>query len=58
MKTFIITASSLKYNAVIQNEWKMPVSDHSIFHNIILASVWREKKFMKNLQPRFEPGTP
>jgi len=42
MKTFIIT-SSLKYNAVIQDEWKMPLSDHSLFHNIILAFVWSER---------------
>jgi len=50
MKTFIIITSSLKYNAVIQDEWKMPLSDHSLFHNIILASVRREREIMKNLK--------
>jgi hypothetical protein len=49
MKTFIIITRSLKYNAVIQDEWKMPLSDHSLFH-IILASVWREKESHKNLR--------
>jgi hypothetical protein len=44
MKTFIIITSSLKYRAVIQDEWKMPLSDHGLFHNIILASVWRERE--------------
>jgi len=43
MKTFIIITSSLKYNAVIRDEWKMPLNDHNLFH-IILASVWRERE--------------
>jgi len=28
----------------------MPLSDHSLFHNIILASVWTEKESLKNLR--------